>query len=159
MRTLAIVLVALVFQVGCADFIIREDDSGATIAGKTVSRVLLCAVSICASELEISLINEREGRQAAAQQRIDYWNRAIGLLTFEEAVMRLGPPTSLVETGRYLVAAWDGAPDSALLLPMPSLGFGPSYLAGQVPGHRLELTFSPSAFDPEQKILRHWRMW
>ena len=154
MKALSLLLIACLLMTGCADLIIRDDDDDPTIAGKTVSRVLLCAVSICASELEISLINQREAQQAAAQQRKDNWDRAIGRLSYDEALRQFGLPSRVLDRSYDFTAVWETPPGPTVLIPGPSLGFGPVWMGAQLPGGGMQLRF-----DRKSEVLMDWRIW
>ncbi len=73
MRSIMITLsLALLVLGGCSSLILREDDSGLETTGKVVARVLLCPVTICLSELEISETRQREIR-AWKEQEYRHW--------------------------------------------------------------------------------------
>lgn len=159
MRSLAIVCMVSLLTAGCSDLIIRDADEGGTVAGKVTARVVLGLATIGITEVEISQLVEKEERQARDRKSVDNLNQAIGLLTYDQALQRLGPPSSVTEGQEVTVAVWQGTPGPTLLVPMPPVGFGQAYLAGQMPAHGIALTFSPSFFDPGQKVLRSWRTW
>lgn len=154
----SICIVALLVA-GCSDLIVRDGDDGGTVAGKVSARVLLGLATIGISEVEISNLGEKEERQARDRKAVENLNQAIGVLTYDQALQRLGPPSSIAEGRDVTVAVWQGTPGPMLLVPMPPVGFGQAYLAGQMPAHGIALTFSPSVFDPDQKVLRSWRAW
>jgi len=144
---------------GCSDLIIRDADDGGTVAGKVTARVVLGLATIGISEVEIASLTKKEERQANERKAVEKFNQAIGVLTFDEALQLFGPPSSVANGKDVTVAVWQSAPGPTLLVPMPPVGFGQAYLAGQIPAHGLALTFSPSHFDPDQKVLRSWRTW
>lgn len=73
MRTATgILCLSFLVLAGCRGLILREDDSGLETTGKVVARVLLCPVTICLSELEISETRQREIR-AWKEQEYRHW--------------------------------------------------------------------------------------
>ena len=68
MRILAI-LTAAWFATGCASMIVRPDDSAGKKVTKVTTRALLCPVTICMSEIEISNTKKREHVQALEADR------------------------------------------------------------------------------------------
>lgn len=149
-----LVLVTLTLQMGCSYLIVRDDDEADVVTGKVASRVALGLVTLGISEIEISQIEQKEAREAQRQQMIENWNSALDRLTYDEALRRFGPPSSIAEGQDIFVAVWQSAAGPTLWIPGPSMGFGPTYLGAQAPGPRLELTFNR-----QSKLLRHWRKW
>jgi hypothetical protein len=49
---------------GCGDLILRDSDSAGTATGKVLTRILLCPVTICFSEMDLAFPKEREAREA-----------------------------------------------------------------------------------------------
>ena len=73
MRTTTLTLyLFLLLLSGCSGLILREDDSGLETTGKVMSRILLCPVTICFSELAIRDEREKEVR-AWKEQEYRHW--------------------------------------------------------------------------------------
>lgn len=123
--------------------------------------MIMALVNICIVALLVAGCADvdQQERRARGRQVIDYWNSQVGALTYDQALTQLGPPSSVAEGKEVTVAVWQSAPGPTLLVPMPPVGFGQTYLAGQAPSRGLALTFSQSFFDPDQKVLRSWRSW
>lgn len=163
MKSAVIVLLGgLLCLQGCADLIIRDDDSGGVVAGKVTGRVLVGLVTVGFSEIEISDIQKQEEkekqetarRQAQLTQR-DWFNGQIRKLTYSDAVMKWGPPHRVQELRSTIVAVWgrrQGSPGYLMIPPIPGNPYAPS-LAMPLPerGSRLQLVF-----DRESELLQSW---
>lgn len=159
MRLSTFLCIASTLLAGCSDLIIRDSDESAAVAGKVSARIVLGLSTIGISEYEISKIAEKEERQANERKAFERMNQAVGVLTYDEALQRLGPPSAVTEGQEVMIAVWQSAPGPTLMVPMPPVGFGQMFIAGQVPGHGLALTFSQSVVNSDKKILRSWRAW
>jgi hypothetical protein len=56
---LSILLLWLLVLTGCAALRIYPSDDGMTVAAKSIARVVQCAITLCLSELDYSLMDER----------------------------------------------------------------------------------------------------
>lgn len=160
MRTSMVVLVAgcLLFQ-GCAGLIIRDQDSGAVVAGKVGARVLAWVGTLTLSEVAIGTIKEREkleaNRQQAYHSRQNWLDGQVGRLTYSEALVKWGPPIQSQDHKWMIVAVWQSrraSPGYLLMPPIPGNAYSSS-LALAIPesGSRLQLVF-----DRETELLRSW---
>jgi len=154
MMPLAILLcVALTFQSGCADLIVREYDSAEMVTGKVASRVLLGITTIGISELGISQIKQQEAREAQRRALKDNWDSAIGRYTFHDAVQQFGPPSTVLNRSYDFTAVWESTPGPTLYVPGPSVGYGSFWVGVQVPTGRIQLRF-----DRKSDVLIDWRV-
>jgi hypothetical protein len=159
-RAAVLFALALSSLTACADLIVRDQDTREEEARKVASRVALCPLTLCYSELMIFQLKEQEKQQAALEEQrrtmMESWNGAIGRLTYEDIVAQLGPPTQLAVGEATLIAIWLDAPSAVVSLPVPSLTGTPApstvYLNTFVPGARRELLF-----DKHTRKLKQWK--
>lgn len=58
----------LLIMSGCSGLILRDTDSPAETTGKVVSRIILCPITICISEIGVAEAKQQEWRQEAQRQ-------------------------------------------------------------------------------------------
>ena len=68
----------------------------------------------------------------------DHWNGNVGVMTYDEAIMKLGPPESTIDGEKVFVAVWRRHRTVAVAMPY----FGMSVMAPLSQGLELQLNFS-----------------
>jgi hypothetical protein len=141
---------------GCADLIIRDQDSIPVATSKVTGRVLAGIMTMGVSELSIASIKEEEAQAAAEEQgRRNWFNGQLGKLTYAEALAQWGPPSRSQERKGVIVAVWERrteSPGYVVIPPISSSAYAPT-LAAAIPGSgsRLQLVF-----DRDTELLRSW---
>lgn len=163
---IAPVLAGLVSLTGCenfSDLLIQESDSAGAVTGKVAGRVGLCALTICYSELALSMEQSRMERTAAHQERrqqfTSFLDSQIGVMTFREAVSRWGMPVRELDRNGAFLAVWRAQPVDPGYLLVPPLGgaYSPA-MALPLPNPGWELVLG---FDKRTERLSSWsyRSW
>jgi hypothetical protein len=159
MKPFTFLLIGCLMLHGCADLIIREQDSIPLATSKVTSRVLAGIATMGISEISIALIKEEEAQAAAEQQsaqnRRSWFNGQLGKLTYAGALAKWGPPSRSQERKGVIVAVWERQSESPGYLVIPPVtpsAYAPT-LAAAIPGSgsRLQLVF-----DRHTELLRSW---
>lgn len=163
---LAPVLAGLVSLTGCSNFedlLIQESDSAGAVTGKVAGRVLLCAVTICISEMGLAQeqyrIEEKAKREQRLQMFTSFMDSQIGRMTFREAVAKWGAPVRELDRNGAFLAVWQSrALDPGYLLVPPLAGAYSPAVALPLPNPGWELVLG---FDKRTQRLTSWsyRSW